>query len=79
MATCKVYKGCRLMGAGEIAAAGTTITSWTAEANAPAVARKNIVVAITSSTNIGAAFRTRVMADDGAGTLTIADASPFAT
>lgn len=79
MATCKLYKGSTLLGTGSIAAAGTTVTSWTAATNAPAVARKNCTIAITSSTNIGASMQTRVTADNGSGTLTIKDACPFAT
>ena len=79
MSTCSVYKGCRLLGAGSIAAAGTTITSWTAQTGAPAVNRVNCQVAITSSTNSGASFNTRVTADNGSGTLTIKDKNPFST
>ena len=79
MSTCKVYKGCTLLGSGSIAAAGTTITSWTAQTGAPAVLRKNVAVAITSSTNAGADFKTRVTADNGSGTLTLSNANPFST
>lgn len=79
MATCSIYKGSTLLGTGSIAAAGTTVTGWTATTAAPAVNRKNVGIAITSSTNAGATLRTRVTADDGAGTLTIKDACPFAT
>jgi hypothetical protein len=79
MSTCSVYKGCTLLGTGSISAAGTTITSWTATTAAPAVLRKNVGVAITSSTHAGSVFRTRVTADNGSGTLTLADANPFAT
>jgi hypothetical protein len=79
MATCKVYKGPQLLGEGAIEAGATSITSWTSAAGYPPIAGRRVAVAITSSTNIGASFQTRVMADNGAGTLTIKDPSPFAT
>jgi hypothetical protein len=79
MSTCKVYKNQTLLGSGSIAANGTTITGWSAQAGAPAVARKNVQVAITSSTNVGATFNARVTNDDGAGTLTINKTNPFST
>jgi hypothetical protein len=85
MATCNVYKGAQLLGTGSIAAAGTTITSWTVRNDGLAgdvdhkVLRRNLQVAITSSTHAGSSFYTRVIADNGAGTLTLKDACPFAT
>ena len=81
MATCKLYKaGGTLLGAGSITNNSVSVTGWSAQAGvAQAVARRNVAVTITSSTNISATFQTKVMADNGAGTLTLRDPSPFAT
>jgi len=81
MATCSIYKGPTLLGAGVITAGSTSVTSWvvTSGYSLPAVARRNVAVTITSSTHIGSTFRTRVLADNGSGTLTLSDGSPFAT
>ena len=45
----------------------------------PAIARRAVWVAITSSTNTGSPFVTRVLVDNGASTLTLRDANPFKT
>ena len=79
MATCSLYKGPTLLGTGVITSGSTSVTSWVAASNTPAIARRNIGVAITSSTHAGQSFRTRVTADNGSGTLTLRDGSPFAT
>ena len=79
MATVKLYKGPQLLGSGSITAGDTSVTGWTAEGGTPPIVRRNIAVAITSSTHVGSTFRTKVMADNGAGTLTLRDAMPFAT
>lgn len=79
MATCKLYKGPTLLGSGSITNGSASVTSWSAASGVPAVARRNVTVAITSSTSIGATYQTKVLADNGAGTLTLRDVSPFAT
>ena len=79
MATCSIYKGCNRLGTGSITSGSASVTSWTADTNAPQVNLKNVAVAITSSTHIGSSFRTRCIADNGSGTLTLKDASSFAT
>ena len=81
MATCKLYKGSTLLGAGSITSGSASVTSWVVTSGyvLPAVARRNVQVAITSSTNSGATFVTRVLSDNGSGTLTLEDTSPFAT
>ena len=79
MATCKLYKGPILLGAGSITSGSASVTGWTAESNRPAIARRNISVAITSSTHIGSTFYTKVLVDNGSGTLTLRNTSPFAT
>lgn len=79
MATCKLYKGLQLLGAGSITAGSTSITGWSAESNTRPIVRRNVAVAITSSTHAGSSFRTNVLVDNGSGTLTLRDAMPFAT
>ena len=79
MATCKLYKGPQLLGDGTLTSGSTSITSWTATADTRPVARRNVSVTITSSTHTGSTFQTKVMADNGSGTLTLRDPSPFAT
>ena len=79
MATCNLYKGCQILGAGVITSGSPTVSSWVAQANTPAIARREIMVEIPSSTHVGSGFQTRVLADDGGGNLTLKDTSPFAT
>lgn len=79
MATCTLYKGSTVLGTGVITNNSASVTSWTAASGPPAIYRRNVSVAITSSTNIGATFYTNVTADNGAGTLTLRDKSPFTT
>ena len=81
MATCKLYKaGGALLGTGSITAGSGSVTGWTAQTGvAQAIARRNIIVAITSSTHAGSTYPTKVLADNGSGTLTLRDVSPFAT
>jgi hypothetical protein len=79
MATCSIYKNHTLLGTGSITSGSASVTGWSATTNAPAVLRKNCTVAITSSTHSGSSFHTRCTADNGSGTLTLKDASPFAT
>lgn len=79
MATCSLYKGGTLLGTGSITSGSASVTSWSASSNTPAVARRNVAVTITSSTHSGSTFRTQVLTDSGAGTLTLRDVSPYAT
>lgn len=79
MATCKLYKGPTLLGAGVITSGSASVTSWVAESNTPAIVRRNVFVTITSSTHVGSTFPTKVLVDSGSGTLTLRDGSPFAT
>ncbi len=77
MATCTVYKGPIALGSGTISNGATTVASYTST-DAKSEGRMNVTVAITSSTHAGSSFRTRVITDGGT-SLTLADASPFAT
>lgn len=76
MSTCSVYKVPVLLGTGSITNGGN-ITSYTGQA---IPVGKNIAVQITSSTDDGKDFWTRVTvsADSGA-TLTLYPVNPFAT
>jgi hypothetical protein len=75
--TCKLYKGPLEIGSGACAAGSTSITSYTATAGGVAV-RRNLTIAITQAgIHAGRTWRTRVLADNGSGTLTLADPCPF--
>lgn len=78
MATCSVYKaGGRLLGTGSISSGATSLTGWSAAAGNPSIARRNVIVTITSSTHAGSSFATKVMVEGAS--LTLRDPSPFAT
>jgi len=79
MATCRLYKGPQLLGTGSITNGATSVTGWTAAGGTVPIRGRYIGVAITSSTHVGSVYWTRVAADNGAGTLTLRHASPFAT
>lgn len=79
MATCSLYKGGQLLGTGSITSGSASVTSWTASGGTPPIVRRNIAVTITSSTHVGSTYRTKVLADNGSGTLTLRDVSPYAT
>lgn len=77
MATCTVWKGPINLGAGTATSGSATISSYTST-DARSEGRMNVTVQITSGDSIGSTFRTRVITDGGT-SLTLADASPFAT
>jgi len=79
MSSCSLYKGAQLLGTGNITNGSTSITGWNGPVGMPAIARRAVWVAITSSTNTGSPFVTRVLVDNGASTLTLRDANPFTT
>ena len=77
MATCNVWKGPNLLGAGTATNGSATISSYTSN-DIKSEARVNVQIQITSGDSIGSTFRTRVLVDGGT-SLTLADVSPFAT
>lgn len=85
MATCDVYKNGTLLGAGSITSGSTSLTSFTVRNDGDTndadalYFQRNVQVTMTSSTHLGSTFYTRIIADNGSGTLTLKDASPFAT
>lgn len=77
--TCQIYKGPILLGSGTIMANGFTVTSWVVDAafKGKPILRRNVSVTNTQAgTHQGRTWRTRVVADNGSGTLTLADACP---
>lgn len=78
MATnCSIYKHGILLGSGSVADGSPTVSSWVATPNTPAIARRNVQVAITGAgVHQGRTFNTRVLSDNGA-TLTLKDVCPF--
>ncbi len=80
MANCTVSKHPVQLGTGAITNGATSITSWTPTRSNEKMVGRNVQVTMTSSTSIGKTmFNVRVTADNGSGTLTIAQANPFAT
>lgn len=77
MSTCDVYKGVTLLGTGTITGGSPTVSSYTST-DAKSEGLMNVVVTITSSTNTGASFCTRVLTDGGT-SLTLEDPNPFTT
>jgi len=78
MSTVTVYKNGIALGTGSITNGATSITGYSATNGRLTGTGRNVQVAITSSTHIGAVLRTRVV-NDGGSTLTIADKNPYAT
>ena len=78
MATnCSVYKHGILVGTGSLTDGSATLSSWSATANTPPVARRSVQILVTGAGNsIGKTFNTRVLTDNGA-TLTLQDKCPF--
>ena len=82
MSTCTVYKGPVVLGTGSITNGGN-LTSFTGKdlfdtTNGPI--GKNIAIQITSSTDDGKSFYTRVTTSAASGaTLTLSPVNPFAT
>ncbi len=77
MATCDVYWKGLLIGSGTATSGSASISSYTS-LDVVSEERKNVTVAITSSTHAGSVFRTRVLTDGGT-SLTLKDTSPYAT
>jgi hypothetical protein len=77
MATCNVWKGPIKLGSGTATNASATISSYTST-DARSEGRMNVTVEITSGDSTGSTFRARVITDGGT-SLTLSEASPFAT
>ena len=77
MATCNVWKGPHLLGAGTATNGSATISSYTSN-SIKDEARVNVQIQITSGDSIGSTFRARVITDGGT-SLTLSEVSPFAT
>ena len=78
--TCKLYKGSILLGAGSISDGSASITSWVVDAgySGKAILGRYVGVEVTQAgTQAGRVIFTRITADNGAGTLTMAAKCPF--
>ena len=75
--TCDIYKHGIKLGSGSCEAASASITSWTA-VGSPHTVRRNVQIVVTQAgTHAGRSWNTRILADNGSGTLTVADACPY--
>lgn len=81
--TCTVNKGSRQIGTGSVAAASTSLTSFSLtdsvlNTKAQNVFGRHVTITITEAgTHLGRSFNTTITADNGSGTLTLLDACPF--
>jgi hypothetical protein len=77
--TCKLTKGSQVLGTGSVADGTTSVSSWTATtAQIPNIRGRFVCVEITEvGSHLARTFWTRVVADNGSGTLTLRDATPF--
>lgn len=72
-----VYKYGIKLGTGSVADGSPSITGWVPDAGLPPIFRRNVQVLVTQAgANVSKTFNTRILADDGAGTLTMADKCP---
>lgn len=77
MATCDVYWKNIKVGSGTHTKDSATISSYTS-LDLVSEARKNVTIAITSSTNAGSSYRARVITDGGT-SLTLDRSGGYAT
>lgn len=81
--TCTVMKGSRQIGTGSVADGSTSLTSFTKtdavyDTTVHGIFGRNVVVCITQAgTHLARQFVTRIVSDNGAGTLVMRDACPF--
>jgi predicted O-methyltransferase YrrM len=77
--TCKLTKGSQVLGTGSVTGASASLTSWSATAaQIPKIRGRFVCVEITQAgTHLARTFWTRVLDDNGSGTLTLRDACPF--
>lgn len=75
--TCELYKGPVKIGSGSCAAGSASITSFSAAGNAIANRRYLTIMVTQAGIHTGRSWSTRILADNGAGTLTLRDFCPF--
>ena len=73
-----IYKGVTKLGSGTANSSSASITSFTAVVSGTRLLSRNVSVHVPSdATHKGRTFQSRVIADNGSGTLTLADSHPF--
>lgn len=80
--TCTINKGSRQIGTGSISAGSSSVTSFSLtdsvyNTNINGFGRKVTVTITEAGTHLGRSFQTRIVSDNGAGTLTLRHACPF--
>lgn len=84
--TCTVTKGTRQIGTGSVTAGSASLTSFTLTDDVyntaigliSGVGGRHVKICITEAgDHIGRTWNTRIVADNGSGTLTLRDACPF--
>lgn len=75
--TVDIYKHGIKLGSGSATSGSASITGYSAVGGS-VVARRNVQIQITAAgTHKGRTWNTRVLTDNGSGTLTLVDACPF--
>ncbi len=75
--TCDIYKHGIKLGSGSCAGGNASITSWSA-VGSPRTIGRNVQIAVPpAGVYAGQTWNTRILADNGSGTLTLKDACPF--
>ncbi len=80
--TCTINKGSRQIGTGSVTGGSPNVSSFSQTDNVYTTKLggfgRHVTVTITQSgTHLGRSFNTRIVSDDGAGNLVLADAVPF--
>lgn len=81
--TCTINKGTRQIGTGSVEAGSASVTSFVLtdsvyNTRVHDVFGRNITVSITEAgTHLGRTFPSRILTDNGSGTLTLRDECPF--
>lgn len=80
--TCTINKGSRQIGTGSVSADSASVTSFTLtdsvyNTTVNGFGRKVTVSITQTGTHEGRSFETRIVSDNGAGTLTLRDPCPF--
>ena len=75
--TCDIYKHGIKLGSGSCAGTSASITSWSAVGSPHTVGRNVQIVVTQAGVYAGQSWRTRILTDNGSGTLTLKDACPF--
>lgn len=74
----EIFKGVNKLGAGTATSSSASITSFTATITGTRLKDRNVMVHVVSdATHKGRTYNTRILADNGSGTLTLSAPHPY--